>query len=434
MQGHCPSHGFKHLDPTRQRPQEGFLLTGNDLRCRLPRLGQLRERLAHLPHQCGQERRYERLADAERLVAVADRAAQDPAEHVAAARVARQRPVRDGDGEGADVVGHDAHRHADALVVGVRLVVVVVRLQAGRLGDGRQDGREEVRVVVGRLALEHRADALEAHARVDVLVRQRRQHRLLAVLGRVELDEHQVPDLHDPRVVLVDELLAGRDGPLVVVAQVDVDLRARPARPGLAHHPEVVLRRLVEDVGRVDGGLLGPEVGRLGVRPEAERLVALVDGDVEAVGVEAPAVDEQLPGPGDGLALEVVPEAPVAEHLEERMVVRVEADLVEVVVLAGDAQALLSVRHADVRAGARPEKDVLERVHARVDEQQCRVVLRDDGRAGHDLVAFLAEEGEEGVAGLLGGLRAARHTGVGRGTRKLPRPLPRGLPRRGDSV
>ena len=51
----------------------------------------------------------------------------------------------------------------------------------------------------------------------------------------------------------------------------------------------------------------------------------------------------------DRLALEVVAEAPVAEHLEERVVARRPADLLEVVVLAGDAQAALVVDRAVVR-------------------------------------------------------------------------------------
>ena len=49
---------------------------------------------------------------------------------------------------------------------------------------------------------------------------------------------------------------------------------------------------------------------------------------------------EQLPGPVDGVGLEVVPEAPIAQHLEERVVVHVLAHVVQVVVLAARADAL----------------------------------------------------------------------------------------------
>ena len=47
---------------------------------------------------------------------------------------------------------------------------------------------------------------------------------------------------------------------------------------------------------------------------------------------------QEVPRPVDGVALEVVAEAPVAEHLEEGVVPWRPADLLEVVVLAGHAQ------------------------------------------------------------------------------------------------
>ena len=192
-----------------------------------------------------------------------------------------------------------------------------------------------------------------------------------------------------------------------------MDLGARAAGAGLAHHPEVVLRRLVQDVGRRHRRLGRPQVGGLRVRRQAQRVVALVDGDVQAVRLQTPAVDQELPGPHDRLALEVVPEAPVAQHLEERVVVRVDAHLVEVVVLAAHAEALLRVRDAVVGPGARAQEHVLERVHPGVDEQQRRVALGHDGRRGDDLVALLAEKVQEGLAGLLGGRRGRRHRASG---------------------
>ena len=67
---------------------------------------------------------------------------------------------------------------------------------AGQLADRVQDRREHIGVVVARLALQHRRDALEAHAGIDVLGRQRRQR---SVGVAVELDEDEVPDLDDVR-------------------------------------------------------------------------------------------------------------------------------------------------------------------------------------------------------------------------------------------
>ena len=81
---------------------------------------------------------------------------------------------------------------------------------------------------------------------------------------------------------------------------------------------------------------------------------------------------QELPGVGDGVALEVVAEAEVAEHLEEGVVAAGEADVFEVVVLAAGADALLAGGGAGVVAALGAEEDVLELVHAGVGEEQGR--------------------------------------------------------------
>jgi hypothetical protein len=65
----------------------------------------------------------------------------------------------------------------------------------------------------------------------------------------------------------------------------------------------------------------------------------------------------------DRLALEVVAEAPVAEHLEERVMTRRPADLLEVVVLAGDAETALVIDGAVVAALLGTRQHVLELDH-----------------------------------------------------------------------
>ena len=120
--------------------------------------------------------------------------------------------------------------------------------------------------------------------------------------------------------------------------------------------------------------------------------------------VEAPDPGEQLPGPGDRLLLEVIAEGPVAEHLEEGVVIGVVADVVEVVVLSAGADALLRVDDAAVLGRLGAEEVGLELVHAGVGEEQRRVVVRDDRRAGHERVAvLLAKEVDEVLADLGGG-------------------------------
>src|SRR5690606_17491244 len=87
-----------------------------------------------------------------------------------------------------DVVGD----HAQRLVVQVA--------GAGQPGGSGDQVPEQVDLVVAMHALQHRGDALQAHAGVDAGGRQRQQG---AVGLAVELHEHQVPDLDVAVAVLV---------------------------------------------------------------------------------------------------------------------------------------------------------------------------------------------------------------------------------------
>ncbi len=252
-----------------------------------------------------------------------------------------------------------------------------------KLADGREERVPQVDAEVVLLVLEDLGDAFEAHAGVDVLGGQRRE---LAGRVAVVLDEDEVPDLHDARVFAVDVLAAG-----LVRRAVDVDLGARAAGAGVAHLPEVVLAEVVDAlVGYAAEPL--PDVRGFRIPRDPVPRVALEAAHVQPLGVEAPHLGEQLPRHRDGAFLEVVAERPVAEHLEERVVPAGPADVVEVVVLAPGADALLRVRRPAPRRLLGAEEVGLELVHARVREQQRRVVVRDDGRRRHERVPVLLHE------------------------------------------
>src|SRR6185437_2581242 len=146
--------------------------------------------------------------------------------------------------------------------------------------------------------LQHGGEALQAHAGVHAGRGQRRQR---AVGRTVELHEHQVPDLDVAITVLVRR--AGRtagDFRTVVVE----DLGAGTAGAGVGHLPEVVgsERRpfVVADahdaLGRHAHDLVPDVVGLV---------VGVVDGDPELLRRQLEHAGEQLPRPGDRLALEV---------------------------------------------------------------------------------------------------------------------------------
>jgi hypothetical protein len=141
------------------------------------------------------------------------------------------------------------------------------------------------------------------------------------------------------------------------------------------------------------------------LRREADLVAPDFEGDVvgrvrgrrQSLGRDPEVTGQELPAPVDGLALEVVAEAPVTEHLEEGVMARRATDLLEVVVLAGDTQAALVVDRTRVAAALLPSEDVLELDHAAVREQQRLIAGRDEARARHDRVSTFGEELDEAL-------------------------------------
>ncbi len=219
------------------------------------------------------------------------------------------------------------------------------------VGDGADQGADEVDVVIRRHALEQGRDALQAHAGIDGRTRQ-----AAAVAGAdlLVLHEDEVPELQEAVAVLLRA--AGRAARQRLALIVE-DLGAGTAGSGLAHRPEIVTRGDADDLG----------VGKAGdLLPKAERLVVVVvDGNEQTVGLQAKGLGDQLPGESDGVGLEIVAEREIAEHLEERVVARGIADVIEVVVLAAGAHALLRRRGPRIGPALVAGEDVLERHHAR---------------------------------------------------------------------
>ena len=209
-----------------------------------------------------------------------------------------------------------------------------------------EERREQVGVVVRELALDDRRDALEAHAGVD---RRRRQRLERAVRLPVELHEHVVPDLDEAVAACTRRRgtpaprrargrrgssgspSSGRTGPVSPIAQ---KLSAAPSSAMRVAPARTRARCSYASSSR-------------GMPPSPLKIVG-----EEPVGRQLPHVGQQLPGERDRFLLEVVAEREVAEHLEERVMPERRPDVVEVVVLAADAHALLRRRRARVVAPA----------------------------------------------------------------------------------
>ncbi len=131
-------------------------------------------------------------------------------------------------------------------------------------------------------------------------------------------------------------------------------------------------------------------------------VVALVNGDPQPVAVNAELLGDQLPRIGDGVRLEVVPEAEVPEHLEEGAVPVGGAHDLDV----EGAEALLHRSGPCPRWRLVPDEEGLEGDHARDGEEDRRVVRNEAGRR-HRGMAALGEEADERLAEVVGVLRRA---------------------------
>src|SRR5690606_34682222 len=97
---------------------------------------------------------------------------------------------------------------------------------------------------------------------------------------------------------------------------------------------------------------------------------------------------EQLPRVLNRIALEVVSETEIAEHLEERMVTGGIAHVFEVVVLTAGAHTPLGRRSTGVWTALRSGEYVLELHHAGSREQQGGIIARDERCRGNERVPF----------------------------------------------
>ena len=222
-------------------------------------------------------------------------------------------------------------------------------------------------------ALQNGRNALETHAGID---RGLRQTDPLAWRDLLELHEHKVPDFDEAIPILIRGAwrTAGN-----LVAMVEKDFRARPARPRIPHGPEIVGRRNTHDFGIAQSGNFLPERVRL--------VILVIDRHHQTRGIETVFFGDQVPGKFDRTFLEIITEGEIAQHLEERMMPRRIADIIEIIMLAARAHTFLRCRSRRVRTLLDTGKNVFKLHHAGISEHQCRIITRNQRTGGDDLVA-----------------------------------------------
>ena len=294
--------------------------------------------------------------------------AQQTAQNVAAAFVRRNDAVADHHSGRTDVVGDNAQRDVDLLIL--------VILDASDALDVLHDVADGIDLEQRANALYNTSQTLQTHTGIDVLLL---ELGVVAVAVVVELREYVIPDFHVAVAVTANRavgLVAA-----ILFAAIVVDLRARAARTR-AMLPEVVGLAKAENALSGDADFLVPDFKCL--------VVINVDGRIETIGVDANPLGrgQEFPAPVNGFTLEVVTEGEVTQHLE---VGAVTCGLADVLDVAG-TNALLAGGDTMTRGLLLTGEVGLHRCHTGIDEQQGRIVLRNQRKAGQTQVTLALEE------------------------------------------
>jgi hypothetical protein len=377
------SRFLEDLHATLERLAEALLLGGQHAVDLAPMLAHLGIRVGHLLDDGVGEAGQERPSHSDSQ-AVLDRAADDAAEHVAAALVRRDHALSGDERHAARVVGEHAVR--------LRRVGRVAVRGPGLLCDPSHDQLEPVGVEDRRDVLQDARRALEPEARVDVPLRQRRQRAVAVQLVR---HEDEVPELQEALAARAAREAVGLAAARLR-APVVVDLRVGAARARAPNGPEVLRRRQRHDALRRHADPF-PQADRLLVRAELQLRIARMDAHPDPVPIELQVIADELGRVLDRAFLEVLAEREVAEHLEEGQVVRVQPDLVDV----DRPEDLLRRRRRRRRRRLAPEEERHLRLHAgRREEGRAIAGARDERRRRAAQVPLRLEEVEESFAHL----------------------------------
>ena len=184
----------------------------------------------HLALQLGKQLPQKRFPRTQHM-SMAHGAPHNAPQHIAAPLIRRQNTVGNEEGSCAQMIGNDSVAHA---------MVAVCRL-LGKIGRGLNQMHHQIRVVIVVLPLQHCANALQPHARID---RGFGQENARTVFALLELHENEVPNLDEPVTVFIRTARRSASDFRPVIVK---NFRTRPARSGVAHRPEIVGRRNTDD-------------------------------------------------------------------------------------------------------------------------------------------------------------------------------------------
>ena len=346
--------GVENVHAVGNGLEESLFFQLQSLRDRALFGGQIRVGLAHFLDQRCDQLVEKRCAHAE-FVTMANRAANDAAQDIATAFVARNHAVADEERARTDVVGNHAQRW-------------VVRIgAAGFARSGVDQIGKQVNLIVRMHALQNRSQTLQAHAGIHA---RRRQFYHRAILFHIKLHEYVVPNFDEAVAILVRRTRrAARDVRTVIVE----NLTARTTWTGVGHHPEIVRFVFAAFIIANANHALRRQTDDL--RPDVVGFI-IVDVHRRQQALRRKAIDfsQQLPAPFDALFFEIVAKRPITQHFKKGMVTRGVAHVFQIIVLATRTQTRLYRGRAVVRAFVDAEEYVLELNHTGVREHQRWIV------------------------------------------------------------
>ena len=158
---------------------------------------------------------------------------------------------------------------------------------------------------------------------------------------------------------------------------IEMNLGARTTRTCIAHLPEIVFLVSFEDSLGINE--LGPAIVGFLIEQNIGGGIAFKHSDIQLVFGQTVHFGHQFPSPGNGVLLEEIAKAPVAQHFKHGVVVMIVSYLLQIIVFSAYAQAFLRVHNTLVGRFCIAQKVVFELIHARIGKHEGWIAFHNDG-------------------------------------------------------
>ena len=156
-----------------------------------------------------------------------------------------------------------------------------------------------------------------------------------------------------------------------------MNLRARPARPHITHFPEIIFFIPVQD--SIFRQIQLPILQRLFILLQMILLTSLENRCIQPIFIQTHLFRKELPSVSNRLFLEIITERPITQHLEHRVMIGIMSHLLQIIVLPGNTQTFLGIRHPGCLRTHIPQNYIFKLIHPGIGEHQRGVSLDHHG-------------------------------------------------------